>query len=137
MARQRRSGGEAEGAGERAPGTSAEPSFEEALAALEGVVSQLEAGDMPLEQALVAFESGVKLSRQCASTLDAAERRIEILMAGRPGGALRVEPFGVGGDAGEAPDGGGEELEDIDLLETGDGDDDGPDDDPEDGRRKR
>jgi exodeoxyribonuclease VII small subunit len=135
MARTRRSGGEAEGGGSRTSGMPAEPSFEEALAELEGVVSQLEVGDMPLEQALVAFESGVKLSRRCAATLDAAERRIEILMAGRPGGALRVEPFGaVGGDEDALDEG-------LDVDETG-----GPgrlvsieaeDDDPDDERRER
>jgi exodeoxyribonuclease VII small subunit len=38
---------------------------------------------MPLEEALELFESGVKLSRQCQSTLDAAERRVEILVADR------------------------------------------------------
>lgn len=82
------------------------PSFEAALASLEGVVARLESGDMPLEQALEAFEEGVALSRRCAATLDAAERRIEILMAERAGGGagFRVEPFEAGpGD--EDPDG--------------------------------
>ena len=87
------------------------PSFEAALASLEGVVARLESGDMPLEQALEAFEEGVALSRRCAATLDAAERRIEILVAERVvaeragGGArFRVEPFEAGaGD--EDPDG--------------------------------
>ena len=92
MARSRRSGGEAVDGGGAQTAAPVELSFEAALAELEGVVSQLESGDMPLEQALEAFESGVKLSRRCAATLDAAERRIEILMAGRSG--LRVEPFG-------------------------------------------
>ena len=95
MARSRRSGGEAVEGGEARAAAPAELSFEGALTELEGVVSQLESGDMPLEQALEAFESGVKLSRRCAATLEAAERRIEILMAGRPGSAVRVEPFGA------------------------------------------
>ena len=98
MARSRRSGGEAVEGGGAQTAAPAELSFEAALAELEGVVSQLESGDMPLEQALEAFESGVKLSRRCAATLDAAERRIEILMAGRSG--LRIEAFGdAGSDA--------------------------------------
>lgn len=102
MARPRRSGGEARTGGETeaaAVGTTGQEaaparaaSFEDALAALEVVVHRLESGDMPLEQALEAFEQGVKLSRQCAATLDAAERRIEILVAER-GGAVRLEPF--------------------------------------------
>ena len=87
------------------------PSFEAALASLEGVVARLESGDMSLEQALEAFEEGVALSRRCAATLDVAERRIEILVAERAttervgsGARLRVEPFEAGaGD--EDPDG--------------------------------
>ncbi len=116
MARSRRSGGEAVEGGEAKPSVPPELSFEAALAALEGVVSQLESGDMPLEQALEAFESGVKLSRRCAATLEAAERRIEILMAGRPGSAVRVEPFGA---AGSGPD------DDTAEIDTEDGDPDG------------
>lgn len=62
-------------------------SFEGALERLERTVSRLEAGEMPLEEAMELFESGVKLSRQCHETLQAAERRIEILVADRAAGA--------------------------------------------------
>ena len=86
-------------------------SFETALASLEGVVARLESGEMPLEQALEAFEEGVSLSRRCAATLDAAERRIEILVAerggsdrGDVGARYRVEPFEAG-EADEDSDG--------------------------------
>jgi len=58
-------------------------SFESALEQLEGTVARLEEGEMPLEEALELFESGVKLSRQCSTTLEEAERRIEILVADR------------------------------------------------------
>ncbi len=61
----------------------ASPSFETALEQLEGTVARLEEGEMPLEEALELFESGVKLSRQCSATLEEAERRIEILVADR------------------------------------------------------
>lgn len=57
------------------------PSFEGALEQLETTVGRLEEGEMPLEDALTLFEKGVLLSRQCAETLEAAERRIEILVA--------------------------------------------------------
>lgn len=96
MTRSRRSSGEAGSAGEARAAGPAAPSFEAALAELEAVVGRLESGDLPLEQALEAFESGVKLSRQCTATLDAAERRIEILMADRGGAGVRVEAFGAG-----------------------------------------
>lgn len=71
-------------AAEAGPGSGADPaSFETALAQLEGTVARLEEGEMPLEEALALFESGVKLSRQCSKTLEEAERRIEILVADR------------------------------------------------------
>lgn len=56
-------------------------SFEGALEQLETTVGRLEEGEMPLEEALTLFEKGVLLSRQCSETLEAAEKRIEILVA--------------------------------------------------------
>lgn len=70
-------------------------SFEGALGELEATVERLEAGEMPLEEALTLFERGVNLSRQCSSTLESAERRIEILVAGREGEL--AEPFEMDG----------------------------------------
>jgi exodeoxyribonuclease VII small subunit len=67
-------------------------SFEGALDQLEQTVAQLEEGEMPLEAALELFESGVKLSRQCGATLEAAEKRIEILVADRAD-SLATMPF--------------------------------------------
>jgi exodeoxyribonuclease VII small subunit len=69
-------------------------SFEVAHEQLENTVGQLEEGEMPLEDALELFETGVKLSRQCTATLSAAEKRIEILVADREGGEGSVPaPF--------------------------------------------
>ena len=59
-------------------------SFETILKDLEGVVQTLEAGDLPLEEALEKFEQGIRLSREGAKRLEAAEKRIqEILGDGR------------------------------------------------------
>ena len=61
--------------------------FEAALAALERIVRELERGDLPLEKSLELFEQGVRLSRECQERLQAAERRIEVLLRdgeGRP-----------------------------------------------------
>ena len=57
------------------------PSFERALAELEGIVAAMEAGKMPLQDALDAYKRGVALLRQCQSTLSAAEQQIRILDA--------------------------------------------------------
>jgi len=75
---------DAEDAADGSPDSGAQSSsFETALEQLEGTVARLEEGEMPLEEALGLFESGVKLSRQCSKTLEEAERRIEILVADR------------------------------------------------------
>jgi exodeoxyribonuclease VII small subunit len=58
----------------------AAPAFEEALERLEEIVDQLEQGDLELEASLAAFEEGVRLSRQCAGQLEAAEQRVEVLV---------------------------------------------------------
>jgi exodeoxyribonuclease VII small subunit len=67
------------------------PDFEQALAELEGLVERLEHGDLPLDEALKAFERGVALTRQCQASLQAAQQKVEILLkrAGKSG----VEPF--------------------------------------------
>ena len=55
-------------------------SFDGVLADLQHVVEQLERSDMPLEQALRTFEKGVALARRGQQMLDAAERRVEVLL---------------------------------------------------------
>jgi exodeoxyribonuclease VII small subunit len=79
------------------------PSFEAQLSRLEELTSRLEAGDLPLEEALGAYEEGVAITRRLLSQLDAAEKRIRVLTEGSVG--LREEPADIetGGAAG--PDG--------------------------------
>ena len=67
-----------------------EKSFEASLTELEAIVKQLEDGDLPLEESLKLFETGVKLSRDCRERLTNAERRIEILLKDTNGG-FRLE----------------------------------------------
>ena len=57
------------------------PSFESALSELESIVAAMEAGQMPLQDALDAYRRGVALLRQCQDTLTAAEQQIRILDA--------------------------------------------------------
>ena len=54
--------------------------FEKSLASLEQLVEQMEAGDLSLEESLKAFESGIKLTRQCQTALDKAEQKVQILL---------------------------------------------------------
>ena len=53
--------------------------FEQSLLALEALVERLEGGELPLEQALEAFETGVRLTRECQQALRQAEQKVEIL----------------------------------------------------------
>ncbi|ABK43568.1 Exodeoxyribonuclease VII small subunit [Magnetococcus marinus MC-1] len=51
--------------------------FEASLERLEALVGELERGELPLEEALAAYEEGMKLARLCQKRLDSAEKRIE------------------------------------------------------------
>jgi exodeoxyribonuclease VII small subunit len=54
-------------------------SFEVALERLEGLVSELEGGDVPLEKSLQAFEEGQRLIKFCEQKLKAAEKALKQL----------------------------------------------------------
>lgn len=72
-----------------------EVQFEEALKQLEAIVSRLEIGDLPLEEALSIFEEGVRLTKLCSARLNEAEQRVNILArnAESPSGELVERPF--------------------------------------------
>lgn len=50
--------------------------FEEAMQQLEEIVTNLERGDVPLEEALEQFQKGVGLSKICKETLQNAEKTL-------------------------------------------------------------
>lgn len=56
-----------------------QPTFEDELAQLEDIVRQLDAEDIPLEEAISAYEAGVKLSLKLNQTLEEAQQKIEVL----------------------------------------------------------
>ncbi len=66
--------------------------FEESLTQLEGIVAQLERGDLPLEDSIKMFEEGMRLSAQCKHELDNAESKVQILLKQRDG-SIKAEPF--------------------------------------------
>jgi exodeoxyribonuclease VII small subunit len=71
----------------------AAPPFEVAIKRLTEIVQTLERGDLPLEESLRLFEEGVKLSRVSQGRLDAAEKRVEQLLAVDDHGRARTAPF--------------------------------------------
>jgi len=78
-----------------------EPSFEEALKALEGIVARLESGEANLDESIRLFEEGMKLSGVCQRRLDEADRKIETLLR-KPGGEAVTETEEQGDILGKA-----------------------------------
>ena len=68
-------------------------SFEDALRALEEVVRQLESGEVPLDASISLYERGEALRKHCQARLDAAQARIEKIVAGPDGAVLGTQPF--------------------------------------------
>ena len=70
-----------------------EMSFEEAMLALEQVVSALEKGEVPLEQSIALYERGAALKAHSAGKLREAEEKVELIRSaeGRAVGVTPVE----------------------------------------------
>lgn len=58
---------------------SKEPSFEEALSALDSLVKQLETGEAPLADLVKSYEKGQSLLRICRARLQDAESRVRVI----------------------------------------------------------
>lgn len=71
--------------------TKAEATFADEVKQLEKTLRELESGKLDLDEALARFEAGVQLTRKLRARLDAAERRIEELLADGSTRALNVE----------------------------------------------
>ena len=56
--------------------------FESALAELEEIVSDMEAGQLPLEKSLAAYQRGAELLKFCQTTLQDAQQQVKILEDG-------------------------------------------------------
>ena len=54
--------------------------FEEAIKELEVIASELENGDLSLDESVAKSEQGMKLSKKCSDLLEDAEKRITILL---------------------------------------------------------
>ena len=65
--------------------------FEARLEELERIVKELEKGDLPLEQSLALFETGMRLSADCKRQLEEAETRVEMLI--KRGSEMVATPF--------------------------------------------
>jgi exodeoxyribonuclease VII small subunit len=60
------------------PTVPADLKFETALAEIERIVQDMENGNLPLEESIVAYRRGSELLRHCQRQLGEAERRIRL-----------------------------------------------------------
>ena len=65
--------------------------FEQAMKSLEHIVSELERGDVPLEQAIDLFQKGMELSQMCSVKLDHVEHKIDMII--EKDGKLEKKPL--------------------------------------------
>lgn len=70
-----------------------EVTFEEQIKLLEQIVSELEKGDLNLEESVSKFEEGMKISKTCNDMLEKAEKKITILL--NQNGEMVEEKFDV------------------------------------------
>ncbi|MDY7539113.1 exodeoxyribonuclease VII small subunit [Undibacterium sp. RTI2.1] len=70
-------------------------SFEAAMSELLELVAQMEAGELPLEASVTAYQRGAELIKYCAGQLDKVEQQVKVLEAGM------LKPF-VADNSGEA-----------------------------------
>lgn len=55
-------------------------SFEENMEQLENIVTELEKGELNLEESVKKFEQGINISKKCNDILEKAEKKITILL---------------------------------------------------------
>ena len=67
-------------------------SFEQALKELEEIVGKLESGQAPLEESIALYGRGAELKAHCEAKLEQARLRVEKIVVGPQGQALRAEP---------------------------------------------
>jgi exodeoxyribonuclease VII small subunit len=67
-------------------------SFEEGLSELERIVSQLETGQVPLEQSLSLYQRGASLKALCEERLKAARLKVESITLSKSGQVEGLAP---------------------------------------------
>lgn len=66
-------------------------SFEDRMENLEKIVTELEKGDLNLDDSVAKFEEGIKISKECNKILEEAEKKITILL--NQDGEMKEENF--------------------------------------------
>lgn len=70
-----------------------EQSFEKSFAQLQELVKKMESGTLPMEDALKAFEEGVRLTRFCQESLTSADQKVQQLLKITTDGKVETKKF--------------------------------------------
>ena len=70
-----------------------EMSFEEAMRELEGIVGQLDSGNVELEASIKLYERGAALKAHCEAKLKAAEEKVAAITLDTEGNPTGTQPF--------------------------------------------
>ena len=73
--------------------------FEDALRELEQILTEIEGGELGLEESLQKYERGNFLIQHCRGVLNTAEKQIELLSKSPDGGLASTPVFVQGGPA--------------------------------------
>ena len=70
-----------------------EMTFEQAMSELERIVTQLERGDVPLEDSISLYEKGAELKKRCETKLKEAEQKVAAITLDKDGSVTGTKPL--------------------------------------------
>ena len=70
-----------------------EMTFEQAMSELERIVTQLEKGDVPLEDSISLYEKGAELKKRCETKLKEAEQKVAAITLDEKGSVTGTKPL--------------------------------------------
>ena len=70
-----------------------EMTFEQAMTELERIVTELERGDVPLEDSISLYEKGAELKKRCETKLKEAEQKVAAITLDEDGSVTGTKPL--------------------------------------------
>ena len=70
-----------------------EMTFEQAMSELERIVTELERGDVPLEDSISLYEKGAELKKRCETKLKEAEQKVAAITLDEDGLVTGTKPL--------------------------------------------
>ena len=70
-----------------------EMTFEQAMSELERIVTELEKGDVPLEDSISLYEKGAELKKRCETKLKEAEQKVAAITLDEDGSITGTKPL--------------------------------------------